>query len=77
MTKKRTVGVKEKESKKEKEVSIIRKVSLAVQWVLISINISTVQAPVPLKRSGRLKCNIKTDTVRKGKFLKVSSSQSS
>lgn len=43
MTKKRSVVVKEKETKKEKEVCVTRK------------------TPVPLKRSGRIRCNVKTD----------------
>jgi CTD small phosphatase-like protein 2 len=46
MTKKRTAVVKEKESKKEKEVSVTRK------------------ALVPVKRSDRIRCNVKTNVTR-------------
>ena len=73
MTKKRTVVVNEKEFKKEKEVIVTRKVSIAVKCVYFFCYVLTLQAHVPLKRSGRIRGNVKTDTAKsqpKGKCLK-------
>ena len=64
MTKKRTAVAKEKVSKKEKEAPLTRKVIKAAILIVWSFHPIFLQALVPVKRSDRIRCNVKTLTTR-------------